>query len=230
MAGGTLYVIATPIGNLGDVTVRALDTLRALDLLLAEDTRVTRRLLDRYEIKVPMESYREEVHARKIRGVIDALAAGKSVGIVSDAGTPGVSDPGCHLVRDVVAALPEVTITPIPGACAAVSAFSVAGFQADEFTFLGFPPHKKGRAGFFTQAMSQPRVVVFYESTHRISKALESLASIDPERQLLVCRELTKIHETLYRGTASAILAQLQTTSSRGEFVVVVRKAEKLKS
>ena len=222
---GTLSIIATPIGNLEDVTVRALATLRQVDLLLCEDTRVTRRLLDRYEIVVTTESYREEVHFQKVSRIVELLRQDKHVGLVSDAGTPGISDPGSRLVRDVLAQEPTVKVVPIPGPSAVTTALSASGFPSDAFVFLGFPPHKKGRSAFFTRAMAQELTTVLYESTHRIDKALDSINAADPARKLVVARELTKMFETFYRGTASEIKAQLEKTSSKGEFVIVIAAA-----
>lgn len=223
---GTLYIIATPIGNLDDVSARALDALKNLDLLLCEDTRVTRRLLERYGIVVPFDSYREEVHAQKLARAVAALQAGKKVGLVSDAGTPAISDPGFRLVRDALAAMPDLTVVPIPGPSASVAALSICGFPADEFLFLGFPPHKKGRAAFFDEAMKQPRTVALYESPHRIDKTLDAVEALDPTRQLCLCRELTKFHETIYRGTPAEVKAKLAATSSKGEFVLVIAPKE----
>jgi 16S rRNA (cytidine1402-2'-O)-methyltransferase len=219
---GTLYLIATPIGNLEDITIRALAVLRQIDLLLCEDTRVTKRLLDRYELSVPMESYREEVHRQRISGIVARLQEGRLIGFASDAGTPGISDPGSWLVREILEAAPETQVIPIPGPSAAIAALSASGFPADEFVFLGFPPHKKGRASFIKQALEHERTVVLYESTHRIVKLLDAIAAIDPTRPLCVARELTKMYETFYRGTAAEILQALQTTSSKGEFVVMI--------
>ncbi len=219
---GTLYVIGTPIGNLEDVTLRALATLRQLDVLFCEDTRVTKRLLERYEIAVPLESYREQVHREKTVRVLELLRQGKRVGLVSDAGTPAISDPGSRLVRDVLAAEPDAVVVPIPGPSAIATALSASGFPADDFLFLGFPPHKKGRAAAFKEALSQSRTVVLYESPHRIEKALEAIHALDAERPLCVCRELTKMHETIYRGTATGVLAALRRTSEKGEFVIVI--------
>jgi 16S rRNA (cytidine1402-2'-O)-methyltransferase len=223
---GTLYVIATPIGNLADVTYRVIETLRSLDVLFCEDTRQTMRLLARYDLKVPLDSYREAAHAAKTARVVALLRDGKNIGLVSDAGTPTISDPGHRLVRDVIAALPAATIIPLPGPSAVVTALSASGFAADQFLFLGFPPHKKGRAAFFAEALNQPRAVVLYESPHRIAKTLEAVALIGPARQLCVARELTKIHETFYRGTAAEVMAGLKATSARGEFVVVIAPKE----
>ena len=219
---GTLYVIATPIGNLEDVTFRSIETLKKLDALFCEDTRVTGRLLERYGIHVPMQSYREDSHGRQFPKMLELLRAGKTVGLVSDAGTPAIADPGFRMVRDVLRAEPETTVIPIAGVSAVTAALSIAGLSADEFTFLGFPPHKKGRNTFFKEALDHPRTVVLYESTHRIEKALESVHAQAPERKLVVCRELTKMFETTYRGTAKEVQEQMANTSSKGEFVIVI--------
>lgn len=219
---GTLSIIATPIGNLDDVTFRAVETLKTLDVLFCEDTRVTGRLLERYGIRVQMESYREDSHGLKLPKMLTLLREGKHVGLVSDAGTPAIADPGFRMVRDVLAAEPDTTIVPIAGVSAVATALSIAGFSADQFTFMGFPPHKKGRQSFFKEALEQPRTVALYESTHRIEKALETIKEMAPERKLVVCRELTKMFETTYRGTAAEVLAQLAKTSSKGEFVIVI--------
>ena len=219
---GTLFIIGTPIGNLEDVTYRAVETLKSLDVLFCEDTRVTRRLLDRYGIGVQVDSYREEVHGQKLAKVLTHLREGKKVGLVSDAGTPAIADPGFRLVRDVLTAEPETAVVPIPGPSAVATLLSASGFSADEFLFLGFPPHKKGRQSFFAEAMEQPRTVVLYESPHRIDKALAAIGAIDPARPLVVGRELTKMFETFYRGTASEVAAKLATTSSKGEFVIAI--------
>ncbi len=219
---GSLFVIGTPIGNLDDITLRAVETLRGLDLLLCEDTRVTKRLLEKYGLSVPTESYREQVHFLKLSHVLDLLRSGKDVGLVSDAGTPGISDPGFRLVRDLLAAEPALKVVPIPGASAVAAAVSVSGFPSDAFVFLGFPPHKKGRTAFFAKAMSQELTTVLYESTHRIQKALEAIKTLDPARKLCVCRELTKMFETIYRGTSEEVMAKLDETSSKGEFVIVI--------
>lgn len=219
---GTLFVIATPIGNLEDITHRALRVIGELDVLLCEDTRVTRRLLERYGLSPRVMSYREQVHARIAHEVIGSLRDGANIGIVSDAGTPCVSDPGARLVRDAVAAVPELRVIPIPGPSAVTAAVSVSGFPADAFVFVGFPPHKKGRAAFFADALDQRRTAVMYESPHRIFKALEAIGNIDPARKLCVTRELTKMHETVYRGTAQEIADALGSTSAKGEFVIVM--------
>jgi len=217
----TIYIIATPIGNLGDITQRALETMKSVSVLFCEDTRVTRRLLDRYGIGVPTESYREQVHESKAARVLELLRDGKDVGLVSDAGTPGVSDPGAMLVRDVLEAMPDACIVPIPGPSAVTAAISAAGFPADAFTFFGFPPHKKGRNSFFDEATACPHTAVLYESPHRILKALAQLAERAPERRLCIFRELTKMHESVYRCAAAEAIG-LVSGHEKGEFVIVV--------
>jgi 16S rRNA (cytidine1402-2'-O)-methyltransferase len=222
---GTLSIIATPIGNLGDITLRAIETLRAVDVLFCEDTRTTRKLLDRHGITATMDSYREEAHERKTRRVIELLEEGKHVGLVSDAGTPGIADPGSRLVRDVIDALPDTKVVPIPGPSAIAAAISIAGFPADGFVFLGWPPHKKGRNAFFDKAMAQDLPVVLYESPHRVTKAFAELAKRDSMRSIASCRELTKLHEEVERGTAAELAAQYETKEPRGEYVIVIDRA-----
>lgn len=219
-----LYIVATPIGNLEDITARALRTLREVDIILAEDTRVTKRLLTHYEIDKPVVSYHQHSKLAKIDYIVELLESGKNLALVTDAGTPGISDPGARLVEVVLEKLPEVKIIPIPGPSAVATALSVSGFSFNRFTFLGFPPHKKGRETFFKELAARDEVLVLYESTHRIEKFLTSLAKICSERKMMVARELTKQFETLYRGTAESILKELKATSSKGEFVIVIDK------
>lgn len=219
---GTFYIIATPIGNLGDMTMRALETISGLDLLMCEDTRVTKKLLSAFDIHVPVDSYREEVHHKKRDVVLGFLREGKDVGLVSDAGTPVISDPGARLIADVLTALPEIRVVPVPGASAVTTALSASGLRADRFVFLGFPPHKKGRDAFFDDAMAYGDTVVLYESTHRIMKTMQAIDTRDPRRHLCVAREVTKLHETFYRGTAGEVIAMLETSSIRGEFVIMI--------
>ncbi|KKQ38951.1 MAG: Ribosomal RNA small subunit methyltransferase I, partial [Candidatus Moranbacteria bacterium GW2011_GWF2_37_7] len=169
-----LYIVATPIGNLEDISFRAIRILNEVDLVLCEDTRVTKILLERYEIKKPILSYHQHSKLQKIDYIINLLKEGKNLALVSDAGTPGISDPGQRLIGKVLEELGgEIKIEPIPGPNAAIAALSISGFDTDEFLFLGFPPHKKGRQTFFVNILeeSQKRTVVFYESTHRIIKA-----------------------------------------------------------
>ncbi|TAK03695.1 16S rRNA (cytidine(1402)-2'-O)-methyltransferase [Patescibacteria group bacterium] len=222
---GTLYVVATPIGNLSDLSERAKATLASVDAILCEDTRVTSKLLSVIGVAKPLVAFHQHSDARKTHDVVRRLSAGESFALVTDAGTPGISDPGGMLVEAVVKELGDAAkIVPIPGPSAVIAALSVSGFPADRFTFLGFPPHKKGRQTFFKELASTEGTVVFYESTHRIMKCLEELDGLEElkERRLVVCRELTKLHETTYRGTAAEVTERLKATSIRGEFVVVI--------
>ncbi len=225
----TLYIVATPIGNLEDVTLRAIRTLREVDLILCEDTRVTKRLLERYEIHKPTMSYHAQSKLSKVDKIIALLEEGKNLALVSDAGTPTISDPGCLLVAEVRKHLLDaVSIIPIPGASAVLSALSVSGFPSSEFTFLGFLPHKKGRETLFKEIAASKRTVVFYESPHRIEKSLASLAQfLAPTQRICVSREITKIHEEHVLGTPKEVIAHYAAHPDRlrGEFVVVVESA-----
>lgn len=219
----TLFIVATPIGNLEDISLRAVRVLKEVDLILCEDTRVTKKLLDRYDIKKPLQSYHQHSKLAKIEHILDMLAFGKNVALVSDAGTPGISDPGGLLVEAIIKRFGgEAKIVPIPGANAALSALSMSGFPADRFVFLGFPPHKKGRKTFFEEVAAMHDTVVFYESKHRIEKALAGLAANIGDRQIMVAREITKQFETAYRGTPSECLTALKNDDMRGEFVIVI--------
>lgn len=223
---GTLLVVATPIGNLGDITLRALDTLKSADVIACEDTRVTAKLLTRYGIEKPLLIYHEAGVRALTARPLALLEEGKRVALVSDAGTPGLSDPGAKLVAQARALGARVESVPGPSALAA--ALSVAGLPLAEFAFLGFPPHKKGRQTFFKRLASEKRAVIFYESPHRIEKALAALATLLPqERQVLVLRELTKIHESVVSGSAAEVAAHFiaQPEEVRGEFVVIVHPA-----
>ncbi len=219
----TLYVIGTPIGNLSDLSERAKTTLASVDVILCEDTRVSAKLLNAFEIHVPTLSYHQHSGAFKTDKIIALLEGDKNLALVTDAGTPGISDPGGKLIEDLIAHFGErLIVTPIPGPCAIVAALSIAGVPADEFVFLGFPPHKRGRRSFFERIHLMHSTVVFYESTHRILKSLGELGERMPERKLVVCRELTKMFETIYRGTPAEVTAKLESSSIKGEFVIVV--------
>lgn len=220
-----LYVIATPIGNLEDVTLRAINALSNSDLILAEDTRVTRVLLSKYGIKKTILSYHHHSKLGKINEIIAFLKEDKTLSFVSDAGTPGINDPGNFLIQEILKELPDLNIVPIPGPNAAVTALSISGFPSDRFVFLGFPPHKKGRQTFFKKMGEIDETVIFYESKHRILKALGELRDLSNigDRPIVVARELTKQFETIYRGTAGEVLEQLNKTKVLGEFVVILR-------
>ena len=222
---GILYIVATPLGNLKDITLRALEALKEVDLVVCEDTRQTLKLLNHYEIKKPLVSYFQHSKLSKIDYIAGQLAGGKNVALVTDAGTPGISDPGGLLVNKVTSGQAnKVKVVPIPGPCAAVAALSISGFPADKFVFLGFPPQKKGREKYFKEVAAADRTVVFYESTHRIVKTLEQLIKALPQRQIVVCRELTKMFESVYRGSAEEILKILNSDKNnlKGEFVIIV--------
>ncbi len=221
---GTLYVIGTPIGNLEDISVRALRIFQDVALVVCEDTRQTMKLLNHYDIKQPLVSFHQHSKIQKVEQVSTALRGGKDVAVVTDAGTPGVSDPGGVLVAEVVAQLGDsVQVVPIPGSSALTAIISVAGIPTDRFCFLGFIPHKKGRQTMYRRIAGADETIIFYESPHRIIKTLTSLSELlDDERQLVVGRELTKKFESIYRGSAREVLDQLQQDTVKGEFVVVV--------
>lgn len=219
-----LYIVSTPIGNLSDLSPRAAEVLKSSDVILCEDTRVTLKLLQRLEIKKPLLAIHQHSDDRKIKEAIGLLREGKTVSLVTDAGTPAISDPGGRFVEAVLLELGNnFPIVPIPGPCAAVAALSISGFPADKFLFLGFPPHKNGRQTYFSKIATTEETVCFYESTHRIIKTLKELGDKIDCRPLVVGRELTKIHETLYRGTADEVTKALEKGSIKGEFVIVVR-------
>lgn len=217
---GTLYVVATPIGNLQDITLRALETLRTVDFIICEDTRVTKRLLERHQIDKPLISFHQHSSADKASHIVAQLKQGQQAALVTDAGTPGIADPGNQLVA--AAALVEIPVVPIPGPSALATALSVAGMPTDSFLFLGFLPHKKGRQTLLRFIAAEARVVVVYESSHRILKLLESFTELMPERPIVVGRELTKLHEEIFRGSARQAFEHFSAGEQRGEFVVVV--------
>jgi len=216
---GTLFVVATPIGNLEDITARALRVLGEVALIAAEDTRRTAHLLARYAIKTPSTSLHEHNEAKKTASLIARLQRGDSVALVSDAGTPGISDPGQRLIRDAIAA--GIRVEAIPGPNAAVTALAVSGFPADRFTFLGFPPTRSNdRAKWFAELQAAGRTVVFYEAPHRVRDTLEQILATIGDCEVLVGRELTKAHEELVRGPISQVLGSI--AQPRGEFTIVI--------
>ncbi len=224
---GILYIIATPIGNLKDITLRALEILKEVDFVLCEDTRQTLKLLNHYGISKPLISYFQHSKISKIEHIVDFLKQGKKLALVTDAGTPGISDPGNALIKHVTYNMKheEIKIVPIPGSSALTAALSISGFPTDKFIFMGFPPHKKGRQKFFKEIAEAKYTIVFYESVHRIIKALEQLKNvIDENRQIVVCRELTKQFETIYRGNVSEVLDQIKDDKIKGEFVIIIHE------
>ncbi|MEI7810554.1 MAG: 16S rRNA (cytidine(1402)-2'-O)-methyltransferase [bacterium] len=223
------YVVATPIGNMGDITLRALETLKSVDLVLCEDTRVTGKLLNKYEIKKPTMSYHAQSKLAKTDKIFELLEEGKNLALVSDAGTPTISDPGAMLIAKIKEHYPigkasGVEIIPIPGASAVITALSASGLPTHEFTFLGFLPHKKGRETLFKEIANSERTMIFYESTHRILKTLEALDKFCPNKKVCVARELTKIYEEFKNGSASELLEYFtkNPVKQKGEFTVLV--------
>lgn len=247
-----LYIVATPIGNLEDITLRALRILKDADFVLCEDTRVSAKLFKRYDIKTKTISYHEHSNIKKTDYILELLATGKDLALVSDAGTPGVSDPGGKLVQAVIEKFGRnIRIESVPGPSAVTAALSISGIATDKFVFMGFPPHKKGRKTFIENIIKSIYPVVIYESKHRILKFLNELeeankkidednANIDemskykkneamkkaPISSIVVCRELSKMHETVYRGDIAYIIKKIEENAmnQKGEFVVIVGK------
>ncbi|MCU0653103.1 MAG: 16S rRNA (cytidine(1402)-2'-O)-methyltransferase [Candidatus Pacebacteria bacterium] len=220
---GVLYIVATPIGNLNDITRRAIETLGAVDLILCEDTRTSQKLLAHFGIEKPLQSYHQHSALQKTESIIAALKEGKNIALVSDAGTPGISDPGNQLVAALTVLGQDIKIVPLPGANAAIAALSVSGFPTDKFVFLGFPPVKNKRQKYFEELLACEYAAVFYESNFRILKTLAEIDALNPDkgRRALVCRELTKMFETVYRGTVSEVAEKIKKDPLKGEFVAV---------
>jgi 16S rRNA (cytidine1402-2'-O)-methyltransferase len=222
MNTGVLYIVATPIGNLEDITLRAIRTLKEVDLIAAEDTRHTRNLLNKYEIETPLTSYHDHNKEEKAPVLVAQLLEGKNMALVSDAGTPGISDPGYFLIN--LAIDQKIPIVPIPGATAAIAALSVSGMPTDSFVFEGFLPPKQGaRLKRLEELAKEERTIIFYEAPHKIIKAIEEMLQVFGDRRAVITRELTKIHEETIRGTLSEILFHLQKGSLKGEFTIILR-------
>jgi 16S rRNA (cytidine1402-2'-O)-methyltransferase len=223
---GTLYIVATPIGNLEDITLRALRILKEADLIAAEDTRHSRKLLTHFGISRPLTSYFDHNQALKGDYILDRLQQGQNVALITDAGTPCISDPGYQLVRDAVAA--GITVVPIPGACAAIAALSASGLATDHFTFAGFLPNKQGKRRERLQSLAGERgLLIFYESPKRLLATLQDMQETLGDREVVVARELTKMYEEFLRGTLSSIIAQAEEREIRGEVAILVAPAEK---
>ena len=221
-----LYIVATPIGNLEDMTKRALRILSEVDLILCEDTRVTKKMLDRYQIKTSTLSYHQHSKLQKVDYIINLLKKGKNLALVSDAGTPGISDPGNKLIEEITISGIVLDVVPLPGPSAVTAAASISGMAMDRFLFLGFPPAKKKRKKFFEEIVGSKYPVIFYESPYRIIKTLKDLR-LEAETQNLqvkavVCRELTKKFETIYRGNIKDVINEIERGIVKGEFVVAV--------
>jgi 16S rRNA (cytidine1402-2'-O)-methyltransferase len=218
---GTLYIVATPIGNLEDITIRAVRILKEVDLIAAEDTRHSRKLLAHFGITTTLTSYYDHNQSLKGERILETLRAGRQVALISDAGTPCISDPGYHLVRDALAA--GIKVVPIPGACAAITALSAAGLPTDCFTFAGFPPNKEGKRRTFLAGLSSAHgTVVLYEAPHRLADTLLDITAILGERQVVVARELTKLYEECLQGTTTQVREQVRDGRERGEVVILI--------
>ena len=217
---GTLYLVATPSGNLEDITYRAVSVLSSVDLIAAEDTRKSKILLDRYSISKPMVSYYSYNERQRTPELIKRLLTGQSIAVVSDAGTPGISDPAYVLVRAAIEQ--AIRIVPIPGPSAFIAALIVAGLPTDSFVFEGFLPHKKGRRTKLESLKTEERTIVLYESPHRILKTLTDIAAHWGDRRLVVAREMTKKFEEIWRGSALDAHRHFSSNTPKGEFVLVV--------
>ena len=221
---GVLYIVATPIGNLEDITLRAIRMLREVDLIAAEDTRHTKHLLDRYNIETHVTSYHDHNKEEKAPVLVARILEGKSVALVSDAGTPGISDPGYFLIK--LAVDQKIPVVPIPGATAAIAALSISGLPTDTFAFEGFLPTKHGaRIKRLQELTQEERTIIFYEAPHKIIKTIADMLEVFGNRRTVVTRELTKIHEETIRGTLSDILTRLHAGTIKGEFTIIVHGA-----
>ncbi len=220
-SSGTLYIVSTPIGNLEDITLRALRILKEVDLIAAEDTRKTRRLLSHYEINTPLTSFFEGNQQTKTEKLIERLKTGESIALVSDAGTPTISDPGYPLLRQCIS--DEVRIVPVPGVSAILAAAAVSGLPLHNFIFEGFLSPKSGkRKRQLTQLANEERTLILFESPHRICRFLEDALEIMGEREIVITRELTKRYEDIFRGNFKQALEKFNATAPRGEFTIVI--------
>lgn len=221
-APGSLTLVATPIGNLADITLRALEVLKSVDVILAEDTRHSRRLLNHYAISKPLVAYHDHNEVRVTPSLVERMQRGEKMALITDAGTPGISDPGFYLVRAALAAGIEVTTAPGPSAL--LAALTLSGFPCETFVFVGFTPKKTGELEKMVESLvEEPRTTVFYVAPHQLRKVIDAIAARIPERELAVAKELTKMHEHVARGTAAEVKTKLDPTLPRGEFVLVVK-------
>ena len=219
---GTLFIVSTPIGNLADITFRAVETLKTVSFIAAEDTRRTRKLLNHFDIKTKLISYYEHNRFARIPQILQHLESGKDVAVVTDAGTPGVSDPAYKLIRSVIQV--DVKVEPIPGPSAFLTALVASGLPTDRFLFVGFLPPKKGRRKKLSDLASHEATLILYENPKRVVKTLSDIATFLGDRPAVVCRELTKVHEEIIRGTISELLSYFSQESPRGECVIMIGK------
>ncbi len=222
MAAGILYIVATPIGNLADITLRAIETLKKVDLIACEDTRHTKKILFHYKIEKPLISFHQHSKTVKLDKIILKLKEGENVALVTDAGTPGISDPGNQLVAEAIN--DGIVVIPIPGVSALATLVSVSGIDMQRFVFLGFPPHKKGRETFFRKISETKLPVIYYESPYRLVKNLEMLRNFAPEKKIILGRELTKMFEEIVRGNINEALEYFQKNKDKikGEITIIV--------
>ena len=219
---GQLFVVGTPIGNLEDVTLRAISTLQSVDIILAEDTRNSKKLLDAHKIKTKMISYHEHSNDKEIKKIIDLLLEGKDLALISDAGTPTISDPGYGLIRDCIKH--DIVIVPIPGVSAITAAMSVSGLPSDSFTFVGFLPQKKGRLKKIELLKNSENTVILFESPYRLEKTLNQLLEHLGNRSVVVGRELTKLYEEVIRGNLTDVIKYFSKSKVKGEIVIMIGK------
>jgi len=217
---GKLYIVSTPIGNLKDITLRALETLKEVEFILCEDTRITSRLLKHYNISKKLISFNAVSEKKKIPNVIERIKSGDNCALVSDAGTPAISDPGVRLVSEAIKE--QIDVVPIPGTSAVITALTISGLPTDSFIFEGFLPQKKGRQKKLKELAGEKRTIVLYESTYRIKKLIDELVKYLPDRYVVVCRELTKKFEETWRGYPGEIKEVIDQKTIKGEFVVVI--------
>ncbi len=220
----SLYVIATPIGNLEDISFRAIRILKEVDFILCEDTRVSKKILDYYKIKKPLISFHHHSSNNKYEKILKILESKKSVALISDAGTPNISDPGGELVEFVREKIPNIGIEPIPGPSAIISALSVSGIKADKFLFFGFLPHKKGRLSMIKEILSSKYPVVFYESKYRLFKLIQELKIMDFNKNIMIFRELTKMHYSFYKNSLEELskIFEQDKNALKGEFTIII--------
>lgn len=221
MKDTSLYLVPTPIGNLGDITLRSLEVLKSVDTILAEDTRTSGILLKHYEISKPLQSFHIFNEHKALAGIIERLKNGEVIALISDAGTPGISDPGFLLVREALKS--NLVVDCLPGATALIPALVKSGFPTDRFVFEGFLPHKKGRQTLLKRLAEEDRTIILYESPHRLVKTLEQLKEFfGGERLVSVSRELSKLHEETFTGTVDEVLAHFKAKEVKGEIVLVI--------
>lgn len=221
-APGSLTLVATPIGNLGDITLRALEVLKSVHVILAEDTRHSRILLNHYAISTPLVSYHDHNEAKITPSLVERMQGGEKMALITDAGTPGISDPGFYLVRAALAA--GIAVTTAPGPSALLAALTLSGFPCETFVFVGFTPKKPGELAKLVEELAEePRTTVFYVAPHQLRKVIDAIAEELPDREMAVAKELTKLHEHVTRGTAAELKMKFSPTMPRGEFVLIVK-------